>query len=124
MASMIKYHMPKLFFHLKQIQMTPDYFTSKWIMTIFTCFLPYAVLPPILDAFLMDGWSAVFRLGIALLKEMEPTLMGMDMVEMSMYFRENVRKEKVATEFKLFSEAARIRVNKYFVLTSLTWVGP
>jgi hypothetical protein len=91
--------------------MTTDYFTSKWIMTLFACFLPYEMLPPIFDMFLMDGWTAVFRIGIALLRDMENTLMTMDMVEMCNYFRDNVRKEKVANEFKLFSEASRIRVN-------------
>jgi hypothetical protein len=60
--------------------MTTDYFTSKWIMTLFACFLPYDVLPPIFDMFFMDGWKAVFRIGIALLKEMEPLLLQMDMI--------------------------------------------
>ncbi len=35
----------------------------------------------------------------------------MDMVEMCTYFRDNVRKDKIANQFKLFSEASRIRVN-------------
>jgi hypothetical protein len=91
--------------------MTTDYFTSKWIMTVFACFLPYEVLAPIFDMFLMDGWRAVFRIGIALLKEMENQLLKMDMVEMCNYFRDNVRKEKVTSEYKLFSEASRVRVN-------------
>lgn len=91
--------------------MTTDYFTSKWIMTIFACFLPYDVLAPIFDMFLMDGWRAVFRIGVALLKEMEPLLLNMDMVEMCNHFRDNVRKEKIKSEFKLFSEASRVRVN-------------
>jgi hypothetical protein len=91
--------------------MTTDYFTSKWIMTLFACFLPYEVLPPIYDMFLMDGWRAIFRIGIALLKEMESTLLQMDMVDMCNYFRDNVRKEKLTNEFRLFSEASRIRVN-------------
>lgn len=91
--------------------MTPDYFTSKWIMTLFACFLPYDVLPPIFDMFLLDGWRAVFRIGIALLREMESSMMQMDMVEMCNYFRESVRKDKITNEFKLFSEASRIRVN-------------
>jgi hypothetical protein len=91
--------------------MTTDYFTSKWIMTLFACFLPYEVLSPIYDMFMMDGWKAIFRIGISLLKEMEPILITMDMVDMSTYFRDNVRKEKVASEFKLFSEASRVRVN-------------
>lgn len=91
--------------------MTTDYFTSKWIMTLFACFLPYQVLPHIFDMFLMDGWTAVFRLGIALLKDMEPLLMKMDMVDMCNYFRDNVRKDKIGNPFKLFFEASRIRVN-------------
>ena len=91
--------------------MTTDYFTSKWIMTLFACFLPYEVLPPIFDMFLMDGWRAVFRIGIALLREMEQNLLQMDMVEMSTYFRDSVRKDKITNQFKLFYEASRIRVN-------------
>ena len=91
--------------------MTTDYFTSKWIMTIFACFLPFDVLAPIFDIFLMDGWRAVFRIGIALLREMESVLLHMDMNQMSSYFRDNVRKEKLMNQFKLFSEASKVRVN-------------
>ena len=97
--------------------MTTDYFTSKWIMTVFACFLPFDQLPQIFDMFLMDGWRAVFRIGIALLKEMESRMLSMDMVEMCNYFRDNVRKEKVASNYRLFSEAARVRVNSILVLT-------
>ena len=95
--------------------MTTDYFTSKWIMTVFACFLPYDQLPGIFDMFLMDGWRAVFRIGIALLREMESSLLTMDMVEMSSYFRDNVRKERVTSDFRLFSSAARVRVNPILV---------
>ena len=68
-------------------------------MTLFACFLPYEVLAPIFDMFMMDGWKAIFRVGIALLRDMEPLLLQMDMVDMSTYFRDNVRKEKIANEF-------------------------
>lgn len=96
--------------------MTTDYFTSKWIMTVFACFLPYEQLPGIFDMFLMDGWRAVFRIGIALLREMESILLTMDMVDMCSYFRDNVRKERVASDFRLFSSASRVRVNPILVL--------
>jgi Rab-GTPase-TBC domain len=99
--------------------MTTDYFTSKWIMTVFACFLPYEQLPGIFDMFLMDGWRAVFRIGIALLRQMEGKLLEMDMVDMCSYFRDNVRKERVASDFKLFSEAARVRVNPILVFIYL-----
>jgi len=68
--------------------------------------------------FLMDGWRAVFRIGIALLREMESQLMTMDMVDMCNYFRDNVRKDRVATDFRLFSEASCVRVNSILVPTT------
>ena len=68
--------------------------------------------------FLMDGWRAVFRIGIALLREMESQLMTMDMVDMCNYFRDKVRKERVATDFRLFSEASCVRVNSILVPTT------
>lgn len=42
-------------------------------------------------------------------------MLTMDMVDMCNYFRDNVRKEKVATNFRLFSEASRVRVNSILV---------
>lgn len=86
-------------------------------MTVFSCFLPYEQLPPIFDIFLMDGWRGIFRIGIALLREMEPAMLSMDMVDMCAYFRDNVRKEKVAPTFRLLSQASRVRVNPILVST-------
>ena len=60
--------------------MTTDYFTSKWFMTIFSCFLPYSIISPIFDMFLMEGWRAVFRIGVALLRVLEKDLIQMDMI--------------------------------------------
>lgn len=97
--------------------MSPDYFTSKWFMTIFACFLPYAMIAPIFDMFLLEGWRAVFRIGIALLRLLQSEIGSMDMMEMCDYFRDTVRKEKVTNEFELFSSAARVRVNKILVNT-------
>ena len=84
-------------------------------MTVFACFLPFDQLPPIFDMFLMDGWRAIFRIGIALLKEMQDTLLSMDMVAMCNYFRDNVRTERVSTDFQLFSSASLVRVNPILV---------
>ena len=71
MAQLIKFHLPKLQSHLRTLQMCSDYFTSKWFMTLFCCFLPYHMLPTIFDMFLDEGWTAVFRVGISLLRQIE-----------------------------------------------------
>ncbi len=95
--------------------MTPDYFTSKWFMTLFACFLPYMLIEQIFDMFLLEGWRAIFRIGVALLKVLEPELIKMDMVEMCQYFRDTVRSERVTDEYQLFSAAASVRVNNILV---------
>ena len=88
MAQLVKFHMPKLFNHFRKITMTTDYFSSKWFMTIFSCSLPYELMPVIFDMFISEGWKSVFRIGIALLKQLEPALLEKDMMEVSEYFRD------------------------------------
>jgi len=63
--------MPKLFNHLKKIEMSTDYFTSKWVMTLFSNFLPLRVMPYVLDNFFNEGWTSIYRIGIAVLKLLE-----------------------------------------------------
>jgi hypothetical protein len=71
MAQLIKFYMYKFFQHLRKVQMTTDFFTNKWFMTLFACFLPFALTQPIFDMFLMEGWRSIFRVGLAMLMEME-----------------------------------------------------
>jgi Rab-GTPase-TBC domain len=40
---------PKLYKHLRSVGMSIDYFTSKWIMTLFGCFLSFELLLPAID---------------------------------------------------------------------------
>jgi hypothetical protein len=93
------------------------------MMTLFACFLPFESLPTIFDMFIMDGWRAVFRIGIQLLRQMEPVLLQKDLIEITVYFRDHVRHQKMENEFELFLEAANVRVNRVLVrFTSLTFV--
>ena len=71
--------MPKLFHHLKKIEMSTDYFTSKWVMTLYSNFLPLRLMPFVLDNFFLEGWIAVYRIAISVLKELESDMMDMDM---------------------------------------------
>ena len=75
--------------------MTTDYFTSKWIMTVFANSLPFETIPYIFDNLLQDGWNSVYRIGIAILRSIEPKLLKMDMFEITAYLRESVRKDPI-----------------------------
>ena len=97
--------------------MSADYFTSKWFMTLFSCFLPYELLPPIFDMFIIEGWKSIFRVGISLLKLLESRMMQMDMMETSEFFRDRVRHQLLFEPLALFEFAARVRVNNILVST-------
>eukprot|EP00344_Euplotes_crassus_P004277 CAMPEP_0196999280 /NCGR_PEP_ID=MMETSP1380-20130617/4501_1 /TAXON_ID=5936 /ORGANISM="Euplotes crassus, Strain CT5" /LENGTH=372 /DNA_ID=CAMNT_0042416159 /DNA_START=956 /DNA_END=2071 /DNA_ORIENTATION=+ len=89
--------------------MTTDYFTSKWIMTVFANSLPFEVIPFIFDNLLQDGWSSIYRIGIALLKFMQDTLLQMDMFEITKFLRESVRKDTLEID-KILIEAEKISI--------------
>lgn len=89
--------------------MTTDYFTSKWIMTIFANSLPFEAIPFIFDNLLQDGWTSVYRVGIALLKSLENILLEMDMFEITKFLRESVRKDKVDIH-RLLTDAEKISI--------------
>lgn len=86
-------------------------------MTLFSCFLPYELLPPIFDMFIEEGWRAVFRIGISLLKMLEKQLMLMDMMQICEFFRDKVRHEVLFDPKALFEYATQVRVNNIIVST-------
>lgn len=88
LSQIIKDYMPWLFHHLKRVEMSTDYFTSKWIMTLYSNFLPLRMMPAVMDNFLLEGWTAIYRLAIALLWEMESIMLTMDMEQLSKYLRD------------------------------------
>ena len=47
----------------------------------------------------MEGWRAVFRIGVAWLSIYEDELMQMNMEQMCYYFRDTVRCERVTSNF-------------------------
>lgn len=111
MSHLIRQKLPKLFNHLKKIQMTTDYFTSKWIMTVFANSLPFDAIPTIFDNLLLDGWSSVYRIGIALLGQIQSLLLNMDMFEITKYLRDSVRTDRVNVH-QLLMNAERISINQ------------
>jgi hypothetical protein len=51
--SYIKNLMPDLFYHFKKQQINPDIFFSKWILTIFSSYLPFDTLAKVWDVFMI-----------------------------------------------------------------------
>ena len=49
----LKKYLPELFYHLRKNEVTSDFFFSKWILTIFSSYLPYETLCYVWDIFLI-----------------------------------------------------------------------
>ena len=73
--------------------MKTEYFTFKWSLTLYSCFLPAEVVIHVFDLFVMDGWPVIYEIGISIIKNfLGPKLLQMEsMMEVSQYFRDEVR---------------------------------
>lgn len=76
--------------------MKTEYFTFKWSMTLFSCFLPKDVLVPIFDLFLINGWPYIYRIGVSLLNNfLQTRILQMDsMMAISQFFRDDMRNQR------------------------------
>ncbi len=85
----IKEYFPELFDHLQKAQINADLFFSKWILTIFSNYLPFNVLYKVWDVFIIDKWKAIFKFSMIFLFLMKDQLMKMDLLTFSQYFKSN-----------------------------------
>ena len=83
----IKKYFPELDNHLKKVQIHPDLFFSKWILTIFSSYLPFNILYKVWDVFIIDKWKAIFKFSLIFLYLMQKDLLKMDLNSFSKYLR-------------------------------------
>jgi hypothetical protein len=89
LKKLIEFYFPKLGNHLKRNHINIDLFFSKWLLTIFSNYLPFDVLYKVWDVFIIDKWKALFKFCMILLYFMKEKLMKMDLNLFSQYFRSN-----------------------------------
>ena len=85
----IKEYFPELSIHFKKHQINPDIFFSKWILTIFSNYLPFEVLYKVWDVFIMDKWKAIFKFSLMILNSMKDKLITMDLITFSKFIKDN-----------------------------------
>lgn len=86
-----KKYLPELFYHFKKNEITADFFFSKWILTIFSSYLPFDSLCIVWDVFIVDRWKSIIKFSLAFLNELQPQLLKMDIVGVAKLFKENYR---------------------------------
>ena len=99
----IKEYFPELSFHFKKHQINPDVFFSKWILTIFSNYLPFDVLYKVWDVFIIDKWKAIFKFSLMILNSMKDKLITMDLITFSKFIKDN-RNNSSLLNFEEFSK--------------------
>ena len=87
--SFIKEYLPELSTHFRKNQINPDVFFSKWILTIFSNYLPFEVLYKVWDVFIFDKWKAIFKFSLLILNSMKDKLITMDLITFSKFIKDN-----------------------------------
>ena len=99
----IKEYFPGLSLHFKKNQINPDVFFSKWILTIFSNYLPFDVLYKVWDVFILDKWKAIFKFSLMILNSMKDKLLKMDLITFSKYIKDNKNNSSLIN-FEQFSK--------------------
>ena len=99
----IKDNFPDLALHFKKNQINPDVFFSKWILTIFSNYLPFEVLYKVWDVFILDKWKAIFKFSLMILNSMKDKLIKMDLITFSQFIKDNKNNSSLIN-FEEFSE--------------------
>ena len=76
--------------------MRTEYFTFKWCLTLYSCFLPAELVTHVFDLFVMDGWPIIYEIGISMMKNfLSNKLLNMEsMMDISHFFRVDMRQIK------------------------------
>ncbi|KAL7684608.1 putative Rab-GTPase-TBC domain-containing protein [Plasmopara halstedii] len=86
---LLKQHFYDLSAHFRQIGMHSSIMVTQWFVTVFARVLDTQTLVRVWDLVFMDGWKAVYRVALALIARLRPTLLAMDLEQCSEFLRWN-----------------------------------
>ena len=82
-------YLPEVYLHLISTKISPKFFISPWFITLFTNAYKNIkgkgkpkVLIWILDSFIIEGWRAINKIGLCLMKHFEIKILNMDTDEL------------------------------------------
>ena len=75
LRELLKVHLPKLAVHFERIGLPPIIYSNEWFLTLFTYVYDAEDVVRVWDIFFVDGVAAIFRIGLAILKVLEPRLL-------------------------------------------------
>ena len=82
-------YFPEIHEHFKKENLNPEIFFSKWILTVFSNYLPFNVLYDVWDLFIVDKWKAIFKISLILINLMKDDFLNLTMNNLQNFFKEN-----------------------------------
>mmetsp|Transcript_15022 Transcript_15022/g.47910 ORF Transcript_15022/g.47910 Transcript_15022/m.47910 type:complete len:391 (-) Transcript_15022:15-1187(-) len=76
---LLEHHLPELHRHFHSIGLHAVLYAQEWFLTLFTYSLPMSLAARVMSTFFADGWPALFRMALAVLKDKQDELMGCDL---------------------------------------------
>jgi hypothetical protein len=71
-------HLPRLWEHLEKQELDPSMYATEWAMTMFCRGFSFDLVTRVMDIYLLDGYKVVYRVMLALMKNVESSLMSAD----------------------------------------------
>ena len=97
----LSHYYPEIYFYLIENKITPGFFASPWFITIFTdTFIDKKeinnkkIIMKIFDLFIFEGWEAIIKIGINLLKFNEVKILKTPMEELLNFLTNDIIKSK------------------------------
>lgn len=75
--------------------MTPEFYATQWIVTLFSYDLPIEIVTKVIDLFLIDGWKIVFKLILALLSATYDKIKKLEYEEILTYLKAFTRETQI-----------------------------
>ena len=77
LSELIKEQFPQLHAHFKRFKLELSVLTAHWLMTLFCGYLSHKVVLAILDNFFLEGWPAIYRVSLAIIKKYQQDFLSL-----------------------------------------------
>lgn len=78
-------NLPKLLYHFRKQNLTPDLYIIDWMFTLYAKSLPLDVASRVWDVFCRDGEEFLFRTALGILKLYQDILLNMDFIYLAQF---------------------------------------
>mmetsp|Transcript_20211 Transcript_20211/g.45813 ORF Transcript_20211/g.45813 Transcript_20211/m.45813 type:complete len:157 (+) Transcript_20211:2172-2642(+) len=84
---LLKRYVPKVHKHFEKEHVHISMFAPQWLGTVYTNSFPFDLVTRVWDIFLVEGWKIVYRVMLAILRNFEKKLLGMNFEEIMKFLR-------------------------------------